>query len=629
MALGPSKLLVAVCAVGVALTTACARGPTVRTSDALPLRNVVLHRNGVGYYERAGRFEGDELVFQVRRRDVGDFLATLAAVEKGDGRVDSVSFEVDEPEPPKTPPEGEDEAAALRRDPAEDLVDVRLRFSGRDHDLAVSYVVAAPIWKPTYRLVLGDDGRALLQAWAVVQNVTGEDWDDVGLSLTTGTPIAFESDLATPVTPRRPRVTDRGDVVAAVPDAETTYGDAVEEEAAAEDGDAAIGGLALEGEARGYGSRSGSAAPRRPRMRSAPAPEAPPPPPGGVSRDDLGRSAVMAASATRLADGVTRYDLARRVTVPDGGSTMVVIVSDQVPGEAVHLFAPEPGVADSQRHPFRVARLTNATGTALERGPLTIYGGEGFLGQGVLGQMAAGAGTFVPFALDRTIAVSSEVDVSQGGARLVRIVDGRVTVDSYTARKTRYTVRNGGSAQARVFLRHRQTGAGDLHEPPDGTETTADGALVPVVAPAREEATLVVEERSPVRRTVDVLSPLFREAAAVYLEGDDVDEQVGPALRQALDIQRELGEIGRSLGEAQRARSEVRQTANQARESLEALRRVDGARDLRARLVRRLEEADRRDDELTRRIVDLETRRSELQVRLREAIAEVELGPTE
>src|SRR5690606_33056188 len=189
--------------VGAVFGSGCVRGPAVRTSKDLPLERVVLYRNGVGYFERHGRFRGDEVEFHVRKDDVGDFLSTLTAVN-ADGRVESVSFEVEEParrgrdgrspsppEPiplgsghaylfvPPEPPEAEDDDDGDRR------VNVRFRLDGKKHRLRVSYVVAAPIWKPTYRVVFDDEG-ALLQAWAVVQNHSGEDWKNVRLSLTTG-----------------------------------------------------------------------------------------------------------------------------------------------------------------------------------------------------------------------------------------------------------------------------------------------------------------------------------------------------------------------------------------------------------------------------------------------------------
>ena len=50
-----------------------------------------------------------------------------------------------------------------------------------ERQLYVSYVSETPIWKTSYRIVLpakaGDE--PLLQGWAIVDNTTGEDWNDV------------------------------------------------------------------------------------------------------------------------------------------------------------------------------------------------------------------------------------------------------------------------------------------------------------------------------------------------------------------------------------------------------------------------------------------------------------------
>jgi hypothetical protein len=92
-------------------------------------------------------------------------------------------------------------------------VDVAIRLAGdRSHDLLVSYVVAAPMWKPTYRVVLPEAGKgdALLQGWAVVDNTSGEDWREVTMQLTSGEPIAFRYDLHTPRDVTRSDLTETG-----------------------------------------------------------------------------------------------------------------------------------------------------------------------------------------------------------------------------------------------------------------------------------------------------------------------------------------------------------------------------------------------------------------------------------
>ncbi|MBU1239335.1 DUF4139 domain-containing protein, partial [Myxococcota bacterium] len=89
---------------------------------------------------------------------------------------------------------------------------------GGTHDLTVSYVVEMPIWKPAYRLVIGETSKEiLLQGWSVVDNLSGGDWNNVFLSLTAGTPLAFKYDLYTPQTITRPDLTPSGYRVSEAP----------------------------------------------------------------------------------------------------------------------------------------------------------------------------------------------------------------------------------------------------------------------------------------------------------------------------------------------------------------------------------------------------------------------------
>jgi carboxypeptidase family protein len=75
-----------------------------------------------------------------------------------------------------------------------------------ERDLFLSYVVEAPVWKTTYRVVLDAKSKPFLQGWALVDNVQDEDWNDVTLSLVSGAPVSFIQDLQQPRYKRRPVV---------------------------------------------------------------------------------------------------------------------------------------------------------------------------------------------------------------------------------------------------------------------------------------------------------------------------------------------------------------------------------------------------------------------------------------
>ena len=56
------------------------------TTDALRLDRVVLYQNGVGYFERAGKVEGDRLRLKVRKDQINDLLKSLAVVDRSSGK---------------------------------------------------------------------------------------------------------------------------------------------------------------------------------------------------------------------------------------------------------------------------------------------------------------------------------------------------------------------------------------------------------------------------------------------------------------------------------------------------------------------------------------------------------------
>ena len=73
--------------------------------------------------------------------------------------------------------------------------------------IRLAYNVAAPVWKATYRMMLGEAGKPpQIQGWAVVDNTQDEDWENVALSLVSGLPVSFIHDLYTPRYIRRPTV---------------------------------------------------------------------------------------------------------------------------------------------------------------------------------------------------------------------------------------------------------------------------------------------------------------------------------------------------------------------------------------------------------------------------------------
>ncbi|MBK7582849.1 MAG: DUF4139 domain-containing protein [Myxococcales bacterium] len=518
------------------LAIGCARGPNIST-DQLPLKRVVIYRNGVGYFERSGHVDADAVTFKMRQRMVGDFLASLAIVERGGSSVRSASFPLeilddDEDEPtldpryqsmlkpwPGLPPKKKE------KNPLREVI---LQLDGKEHDLAIGYVSETPVWRPSYRLVVQEGGNADLQTWGIVQNLSGEDWKSVNLALVAGAPLAFESTLGEPVIPNRPIVTDTGEVIAAMPTGVTSMeqrreaeierfgaGEAAEEAPADKEGGLGLRGAGVGGGGKGMteddlsdgdtaGTKAGPSkknkmakkpAPRRsastgmarPSSAPAPEPEAAADMPRQPSRDERRRVALeeakrqglsaprrmSALAAVAVEAGATRYEIPNAITVPNESATMVLLLNKRVPGEAVFLFAPDGGVGESATHPFRVVRFTNGTTGLLERGPIAVFEKGSFLGQGMLDPLPPRATAVVPFALERSLAVAIDRKYDEQGARIFKIESGELWIERDSVAKTLYTVSNGSDKLGKVLVKHTRSAGTRLFKPPVGTEDNA------------------------------------------------------------------------------------------------------------------------------------------------------------
>ena len=160
-----------------ALAIGCGGASSYVRSDAT-LGRVVVYRNGIAYFERFARVEGDVLRLSVPADKVDDFLKSLTVVDTKTGEPPPIAY-------PTSRPNSET-----------GLIDMELQLSGPGpHELKLSYVTETPSWKPSYRLVVGEKGKVTVQGWAVIDNTSGEDWRGVNLAVGSSSALSFRYDL--------------------------------------------------------------------------------------------------------------------------------------------------------------------------------------------------------------------------------------------------------------------------------------------------------------------------------------------------------------------------------------------------------------------------------------------------
>jgi hypothetical protein len=236
-------------------------------------------------------------------------------------------------------------------------------------DVRLGYVVAAPIWKVSYRLTLPANGPGRLQGYAIVENLSGQDWHGVDMVLTSGQPVLFRQSLYEAVFADRPDLPLQAGN-SAVPQ--------VDEGAQPP----APPAPAPMGKARAAAPMMAEMAPGQ----AMPEPANPPP-------------ATVDQAATQV-----EFHITAPVDASAGQSLLLPILDRAVPTKRVALFTPEAGL-----HPFVALQITNDATSALPPGLTTLYrdtAAPRFVGDAALPSMQPGEDRLLSFATDLSTRVT-------------------------------------------------------------------------------------------------------------------------------------------------------------------------------------------------------------------------------
>jgi len=343
---------------------------------------------------------------------------------------------------------------------------------------ALSYVVAAPVWKTSYRLVLPrDGGKARLQGWAVVENLTGGDWKNVDLTLVSGNPVALRQSLYTAFFSDRPEIPVTAGVrlTPRVDDADDRVGDA------RRDAERARNSTQLRQEANKplalAAAPSGAPAPARAQGYA----------PANVPMPKMS----AAANAAEAEEATTQllYRFPAKITLGTGQTMMVPFVDREVTAKRVWLYQPET----APRHPLAAVQVTNDGDAGLPAGIVTAYdaladGNTDFVGDAQLPLLSKGVAKFVTFALD----AKTDVRRQDGGSKstqLGKVVNGLLTMTTRTRRTLSYEIVAPADEDRDIVIEEARSDGWKLTNDAQNVETTPTRYRYTVAAPKGKTAT--------------------------------------------------------------------------------------------------------------------------------------------
>ncbi|WP_437949153.1 DUF4139 domain-containing protein [Sorangium sp. So ce296] len=401
----------------------------------------------------------------------------------------------------------------------------------------VAYVIEVPLWKTSYRLTVPEDAQAktgALSGWAIVENQSGGDWENVDFTLVSGNPVTFRQALYEIYYVSRPEVP--------VDVAERVL-------PRLDDGAAALAARAARH--AGYQGLAGPA--------GAPAPAEK----GVVEEKAQDRAPERKEAATQVV-----FHFPAPLTIASGQTALLPIVDREIPAERVGLYQREA----SAHRPLASVRLRNDGDTSLPPGAMTVYersagGVVTYVGDARLAALPPGESRLVSFAVDLKVRIDREERAEEAISR-ARIQGGVLELVRTARKVTVYTIVGAAREPRVVLIEHPRLAGWELAEPKEGVETTRDRYRIRREVAAGETARLTVALEHPVSHTI-ALTSLTSEQIEVYLSSREIPEALRAVfariaeLRAAVEAQRRAlsaleAELAALRGEQERVRENLK-----------------------------------------------------------------------
>jgi hypothetical protein len=328
-----------------------------------------------------------------------------------------------------------------------------------------------------------------------------------------------------------------------------------------------------------------------------------------------GEQPAAAAAGSSDPIGTSHFESTTAMTVARGTSAMVSILRSETDGEVVYLYDAESPRGNTQ-YPFKTVRFKNPTDSALESGPVSVFGEGRFVGEGLADPIPARSVAFVPFALDRQIVVERKDADRDDIAKIITVQRGVFSTQIQHTKRATFTLYNRLPERATVYLRHTVAAGYKLTKAPErSTDATIKASaaehlggahLFRVELEPNGKTDVIVEEATPVFRSTDIRTTAGQDLVRAYLSSAVLDGPLRGEIEKLLKLNAEMSKIEQQITTAREQMGEYRMRMDELHAQLVTLKAVKTAGPLMAHLEKKLQEVSEKLSKATVDVVSLQ-----------------------
>jgi len=492
-----------------------------------------------------------------------------------------------------------------------------------ERNLLVSYISEVPVWKSTYRIVIPNEGKPLLQGWAIVDNTVGEDWNNVELSLIAGAPQSFVQELSQPYYARRPVVTLPENAMLTPQTHEATM-EAKEEAppqvamlAAPTRISGVVGGVP--GGVPG-GSMGGPIHGDKQFVYNAsPKPAAPPRPDATAIAETL-ETGTTVGQTQELGD-LFEYKLSDRVTIRKNQSALVPILQSRIDAEKVSVWNP------AESSVLRALWVNNTSDLTLDGGSFNVLEGDAFAGEGLMVAIKPGEKRLLSYAADMGILVDAKQKSENQRVTKCVIAHGTMTQSTQERQESTYTIRNRDTEKRVLVVEHPARAGWKLSDDLTPAESSVSYHRFRVALDAKKTTTLTVKEYRPITNRY-LITNITDGEIRLFLEQKMINPDIEKALRKIIVQKNDIAVIDAVITGRRGQITTISEDQQRVRENMKALKGSAEEKALVERYVRQLNEQEDRMQSLRREISEMQQKRDSAQSTLNGMVEALQMEVT-
>jgi hypothetical protein len=228
-------------------------------------------------------------------------------------------------------------------------------------------------------------------------------------------------------------------------------------------------------------------------------------------------------------------------------------------------------------HPMNAAELANSTGKTLDGGPITVFDAASYAGEALVTTLKAGDKRLISYAVDLGTRVTTQFDSSREVVREIHANRGTLTTRAAIDETRTYTIRNVDQKPKTLIIEQTQRPEYKLlgQKP---SETTANAYRFEVkVAADGVEKFPVAEER--VYDTTMAVSSITPEVLLAWVQNKALSDAGRRQLQQIAGVKRQIADFDNQIRQLDANVNTIVSDQNRIRQNIQSLNQVSGQQD--------------------------------------------------